>query len=193
MEFHPSQQTALALAGTVPLPSPYPASGPVSLVLFGDGGDEEVLVKILQVISDLRTITRFVRPEDVRAIRGHPDGAIDDGPESWPVLGIKRVRAALEERARVLRERAGKARGPEEVPWYDAAIVYVLESAPVLHRDEVGVTAAVSSEDVGFAGTSWSGCCHRDSPIQPAVIRNPCCRMEDRAPGSRRRAGRDEG
>ena len=84
IEFHPCHHTALQLAGTVPLPSPYPASGPVSVVVARDDRDLEVFVKILQVVGDKRIITRFIRPNDIRAVRGNPDGQSRGGPESWP-------------------------------------------------------------------------------------------------------------
>jgi hypothetical protein len=161
MEFHSSHHTALMLAGTVPLPAPYPAAGPVSVVIARDGGDYEIFVKILQVVGDKRIVTRFVRPEDVRAVRGTPGGTNGSGPESWPVHGIKRIKGELDKRSKDLLDKAKKTGVLDEAPWYGSAIVYVAESAPVLHRDEVGVTAAVSSEDVGFAQScGWSGCCH---------------------------------
>jgi hypothetical protein len=149
MEFHPFHHAALSLAGTVPLPSPHPASGPVSLVITADGPDLEVFVKILQVVGDKRVITRFVRPEDVRAVRARPDDAPHSGPESWPVLGIRKIKGTLDKHAKALTEKARKG-SFEEVVWYAAAIIYVAESAPVLHRNEIAVTAAVSAEEVWF-------------------------------------------
>jgi hypothetical protein len=174
MELYPSQLTALTLAGTVALPSPYPAYGSVSLVVVGDDVDLEVLVKILQVVSPRRSIVRLIRPEDIRAIRGNPDGTIGAGPESWPILDLRRLRADLDRRAEDLRARVGT--GPlAESLWYRAAIVYVPESTPVLHRNEVGVTAAVSAEEVGF-GDLRSRCCHIADPLQDEAFSGRCCR-----------------
>src|SRR5579883_2866398 len=158
MELHQSQLTALALAGTVPLPSPFPAYGPISLVAVDDDGDLEVMIKIVQVVSPRRIISRFIRHRDIRAIRGNPDGTIGAGPESWPILDIKKLRADLDGRMKQLLHQMGAGGGAESL-WYPAAIVYVPEAAPVLHRNEVGVTAAVSAEEVGF-GTIFSRCCH---------------------------------
>jgi hypothetical protein len=183
MEFQPSQHTALTLAGTVPLPSPYPASGSVSLVMVRDGEDYEILVKILQVVGDKRIITRFVRPEDIRAIRGNPDGTIGDGPDSWPVLGIKKIKGALDQRAKDLTEKARTTGLLDEAPWFDAAIAYVAEAAPVLHRNEAGVTAAVSCEDVAFSEQSscgWSGCCNVSPGDRVMEFSSRCCNIAPR-------------
>ncbi len=151
MELQPFHHAALAIAGTVPLPSPHPAIGTVSLVITADGADLEVFAKIVQVVGDKRIITRFVRPEDIRAVRARPDDAPHSGPESWPVLGIKKIKGAIAKHAKALTEKAQKGVFGE-VEWYAAAIVYVAESAPVLHRNEIAVTAAVSAEEVWFVG-----------------------------------------
>ncbi len=191
MDFQTSQYTALTLAGTVPLPSPYPACGPVSVVIARDGEDYEIFVKILQVVGDKRIITRFVRPEDIRAIRGNPGETNGDGPDSWPVLGIKKIKGELDERAKELTEKARKTGVLDEAPWYAAAIAYVAESAPVLHRDEVGVTAAVSCEDVAFSDGWSSSCCHIASLPHPVAASSHCCHIADQPQGSGRRPGKD--
>jgi hypothetical protein len=156
-EFQPCHHTALHLAGTVSLPSPYPASGPVSVVVARDDGDLEVFVKILQVVGDKRIITRFIRPDDIRAVRGNPDGQPGGGLESWPILGIKKIKGKLDKLTKELLEKAEKTGILGEAVWYPSAIVYVPESAPVIHRDEAGVTAAVSAEEVWFGASRT--CC----------------------------------
>lgn len=183
MEFHPCHHDALTLAGTVALPSPYPACGSVSVVVSSHDGDFEVYVKILQVVGERRIITRFVRPEDVRAIRAHPGAATGGGPETWPVIGIKKLQAELDRRSQELIARARTGLF-DESPWYPAAIVYVPETAPVLHRNEVGVTAAVSAEEVAFAD-AWSGCCHIASVAHPEAI--GCCHIASTPPPPPRR------
>jgi hypothetical protein len=196
MEFHPSHHTALTLAGTVALPSPYPACGAVSVVIARDGEDYVIFIKIVQVVGDKRIITRFVRSEDIRAIRGNPDGTIGDGPDSWPVLGIKKIKGELDKRTTDLTEKAKSTGVLDEAPWYEAAIVHVAEAAPVLHRDEVGVTAAVSCEEVAFSARGscgWSGCCNISPGAHHAVGSSGiCCHIaaQPQAPG--RRAGIDQ-
>ena len=189
MEFHPSHLTALTLAGTVPLPSPYPACGSVSVVIVPHGEDFEVFVKIVQVVSDRRIITRFVRPEDVRAIRAHPEGTNGYGPESWPVRGSKTIQGELDRRSEDLL--AGARTGVfTESLWYHSAIVYVPESAPVLHRNDVGVTAAVSAEEVGFSD-GFSGCCHRALVVQPEA--SGCCHIASMPPACAAAIGQGSG
>jgi hypothetical protein len=168
------------------------------VVIARDGEEFEVFVKILQVVSDRRIITRFVRPEDIRAIRGRPEGADGGGPESWPVLGIKKIQGELESRARELRAQAARTGILDESPWYHAAIVYVAEAAPVLHRNEVGVTAAVSSEEVGF-GDLLRGCCHLAVVGHPVAYSDRraaeaaigCCHVAGFPPASARRPAED--
>jgi hypothetical protein len=151
MEFQAYHHVAHRLAGTVPLPSPFPATGSVSVVIVPDGEEFEIFVKVLHIVSDRRTITRFLRPEDIRAIRARPSTPAPGDPESWPVLGFKKIKGELDERTKALLASA-KAGVSAEASWYPSAIVYVPESAPVLHRSEAGLTAAVSAEDVWAEG-----------------------------------------
>jgi hypothetical protein len=139
---------AASLVGTVTLPSPYPASGAASFVLSDWDGDAVIYVKIVQVVNEKRIITRFVKPEDIRAIRFEP-AVGEGGPETWPILSPSATRKELEagEKAIVAHAKKAAVKSLEE-PWHDAAILYVDESAPVLHRFEAGVTAAVSAESL---------------------------------------------
>jgi hypothetical protein len=164
VDFKPCHRTAMTLAGTVSLPSPFPACGAVSIVIVPRGGEYETYVKITQTISAKRIITRFVRPGDVRAILTRADGSAPGGPDGGPYQLSEDIRGEISRREEMLREEFRRSAAPAtaelETEWHPAAILYVPESAPVLHRDEVGVTAAVSSEDVGFSGpASPHGCC----------------------------------
>jgi hypothetical protein len=182
MEFLPSHHSALLRAGTVALPAPFPATGSVSIVLTRDDEELEVVVKILQVVSARRIITRFVRPEDIRAIQSRPAGAPTSGPESWPIRSFKKVRAEFEAREKTLRTDHQTKSILGEVLWYEAAIVHVAESAPVLHRDEIGVTAAVSAEEVAFSDEIPQSCCccHGHSHGPPRGLEIACCHKADR-------------
>jgi hypothetical protein len=154
MDFHAPHQTALTLAGTVALPSPYPACGSLSIVVAPEDGDHETYVKIVQHVSSKRIITRFVRLCDVRAIRVPEKADSFASPETWPLIGPKEVRRQIGNKDEELRAEAIKSGGAAEFPWVPAAIVYVPEPAPVLHRNDVGVTAAVSAEEVAFSELS---------------------------------------
>src|SRR6266567_1028900 len=64
-----SQCAAFALAGTVALPSPFPAVGMVSIGLFpppdGGGGanfEPTYYVRIVHRLNDSHIITRYIRP-----------------------------------------------------------------------------------------------------------------------------------
>ena len=176
MSLHESQRTAMALAGTVPLPAPFPASGPVSVVLIREDGGWEAYIKIVQVVSLHRIVTRFVRRADIRAIRAPAGPAPNGGPESWPIRKFKQAQGEIDAREQALRAGARDQGTPAELEldWHRQAIVYVPESASVLHRVEVGVTAAVSAEDVGFAAAP-AMCCHLGThpPIQPGPLDHP--------------------
>jgi hypothetical protein len=163
-----SQQTAIALAGTVSLPAPFPATGPVSVVLIREDDSWETYIKIVQVVSLHRIVTRYVRRADIRAIRAPAGPARNGGPESWPVRKFKQAQGEIDAREQALRDRAPDQATPAELEldWHPEAIVYVPEAASVLHRVEIGVTAAVSAEDVGFTAAPGH-CCH-GSPIHPA-------------------------
>ncbi len=154
------QHDAMTLVGTVALPSPYPASGAASFVLTDRDGDAVIYVKIVQVVNPKRIITRFVKPEDVRAIRCKPEDDEVGGPETWPLASPAATKKAIEAGEKAIVAHAKKA-GVKylEEPWCPAAILYVLEAAPVLHRHEAGVTAAVSAESLDMATVAGIGCC----------------------------------
>jgi hypothetical protein len=171
MDFSLIQQNALLLAGTVALPSPIPAVGQVSIVITPATGDSEFYIKIVQVVSDKRIITRFVRLADIRAIRAASAGESRYDPENWPIIKAKELQDHVDKKVDELSKKKGGPGAAVEIKLFDAAIVYVPEGAPVLHRDEVGVTAAVSAEDVGFSAPHGPGCerelgCRREHPLR---------------------------
>jgi len=151
MDFHQGHQDAMKLAGTVALPSPFPAFGSVSIVVAPDDGDHESYLRIVQHVTGKRIITRFVRLADVRAIRLPATAEAQGSPETWELIGPKEVQRRIAKHEKGLRATAAKSGGASEGDWLPAAIVYVPEAASVLHRNDVGVTAAVSAEDVAFS------------------------------------------
>ncbi len=158
MEFTNAHHNAVTLAGTVALPSPYPATGEAFFVLTDWDSEQVVYVKLVQVMSSKQMITRFVRPEDVRAIRAKPSVAgTSDDPNDWPLLSPSKTQKEIRagETAIIAHAKAAKLKYLEEL-WHAEVILYVPETAAVLHRNEFGVTAAVSSE--GFLPAS-AGCC----------------------------------
>jgi hypothetical protein len=151
MDFGPSHQAALKIAGTVALPSPFPACGSLSILVAPEDGEYETYIRIVQQVSGRRIITRFVRLADVRAIRAADGSEAHGTPETWPIIGLSEVQRRVSKKEKELRTAATKSGQACESEWLPAAIVYVPEAAPVLHRNDVGVTAAVSAEEVAFS------------------------------------------
>jgi hypothetical protein len=151
MDFHPSHQTAIKLAGTVALPSPFPAFGALHILVAPEDGDYETYLRIVQHVTGKRIVTRFVRLADVRAIKAPANADAAGSPETWDVIGPKDIQREIAKKEKELRAEAAKSGIACESEWLPGAIVYVPEAAPVLHRNDVGVTAAVSAEEVAFS------------------------------------------
>ena len=136
-----------------------------------EDGDYETYLRIVQQVTSKRIITRFVRLADVRAIRAPAKPEAAGSPETWDLIGPKEMQRRIAKQEKELRATASKSGAACEAEWLPAAIVYVPEAAPVLHRNDVGVTAAVSAEDVAFSelhGLRFSHCA-----ISPACVRWP--------------------
>src|SRR4051812_16597879 len=74
LDFNREQTVIFALAGTVPLPSPFPAYGRLSLGVFPVSGEinaatARFYLKTVQAIGDREVETRMVRLEDLRAVK----------------------------------------------------------------------------------------------------------------------------
>jgi hypothetical protein len=177
MDFHPTHQAALKIAGTVALPSPYPAWGSLSILVAPEDGEYETYIRIVQQVSGRRIITRFVRLADVRAIRAPEATESHSTPESWPIIGLKEVQRRISKKEKELRAAATKSKSACESEWLAAAIVYVPEAAPVLHRNDVGVTAAVSAEEVAFSDLQSEafGHCALKPAFCPAAAKSAFC------------------
>jgi hypothetical protein len=160
MDFHATHQAALKIAGTVALPSPFPACGSLSIVVAPEDGDYETYLRIVQPVTGKRIITRFVRLADVRALRAPETAEASGAPETWPIIGAREIQRRIAKKEKELRAAATKSGSASESEWLPAAIVYVPEAAPVLHRNDVGVTAAVSAEEVAFSDLHGEGFGH---------------------------------
>jgi hypothetical protein len=176
MDFQPSHQAAMKLAGTVALPSPFPAFGALHIVVAPEDGDFETYFRIVQQVTGKRIITRFVRMADVRAIKAPAKADAAGSPETWALTGPKDIQRKIAKQEKELRAQATKTGVACESPWLPAAIVYVAEAAPVLHRNDVGVTAAVSAEDVAFSDLEGA---IPHCPIRPHALaagpKSPTC------------------
>jgi hypothetical protein len=152
LEFAAEHILGLELVGTVELPSPFPAAGRVFLVrhpgsesAVGETSQPKHFIKVVQRMNDSQTITRFVSPEHVRAVRfrsSKPGGAA----EAPTLVSGERLRGEIgsvdwgktAEDQRLSHEIELR---PEQV-----GTVLVPESAPVLLRLEQTMPAALSQD-----------------------------------------------
>ncbi len=157
MDFTIDHHQAVTLAGTVPLPSPYPAYGQAFFAYTEWDGEPVVYVKLVQVVSPKNIVTRFIKPEDVRAIRTRTASEYTD-PETWPLLSPTKTRKAIDDGIKAIIAKAKAAKATHlEISWQTAAILYVAEAAPVLHRHDVAMTAALSFEQPALTSTHCCG------------------------------------
>ncbi len=142
-------KNSLLLAGTVALPSPFPAPARVSVGVYAQepGCDPDVYLEIVQVVDMHRTIVRIVRFEDVRAIQAS-DGTTP--VEEAPLQSARQLSTKVDAISRALVGGANGSGKPVEKLLFKEAIVYVPEAAPVVHRAELGLTAIESAEDHGL-------------------------------------------
>jgi hypothetical protein len=170
------QQRAFSLAGTVGLPAPFPAVGYLYLVFNEDenpidsieqnheseteseseaeaelfeqdsGFGAETLLKIVHEVSPKVTIVRLVRLMDVSALFLPEDpNKVDFDEGTWylekDLIGL--ALSCLGEAG----ERSDEHESPDEVPLaLRPGIVFVPETARLLHQVELGLTAAESVE-----------------------------------------------
>jgi hypothetical protein len=166
-----SQRAAFALAGTVALPSPFPASGLISIGVFPPPADAKeheptYYLRIVERVSDSNIVTRHIRPEDVRAFRVR--SKVEPYPEQneWTLHLAADKFKFIDSLKKKLQENLLKG-GPTEIALFDHAptIVYVPDGAPVLLRIEMSVTASRARDGASAVGCNpCSGCCHADGP-----------------------------
>jgi hypothetical protein len=143
------ERIAFRLAGTVGLPSPYPATGSISVVvkLARDPKDWQVFLRIVHRLNLKLKIVRLVEWDDVRGIlaRWKPAPETPQGAApGWSVKLGEDLRGQVYDQ--VQKEKKDKVEGWFELKWLSEAIVYVPESAPVYMQVGVGLTAAESAE-----------------------------------------------
>jgi hypothetical protein len=178
-ELGDDQKLAFDLAGTVALPSPFPAAGRVLLVRLPapDRGREggrrpRFVIKIVQVVNEKQLFTAFVHPHDVRAIRVHSGAGSPADLRSWSFVSGEDLRAALEDAIDELGKPDFDTGGSFEAQLYEQAIVYVPETAQLLARVEYGVPAGVA---VAIEVPAMRHCPPREPGLAPleAAVRCP--------------------
>jgi hypothetical protein len=161
-DFGESQRLALALTGTVALPSPYPASAEVFLGInpFHDDalpmGSPKFFLKGVQRVSAKQVTTRIFSLSALRAV-GLPTATGEE--YCYPTRRTHLIEGEIAEKIKTaqqhLQASAAATSGSYEVALFADAVLYVREATPVLMHivSEFGVTAAESVE------TGFSGCC----------------------------------
>ncbi len=152
------------LAGTVALPSPFPASARifVGVMPTSAAGDQHYL-KIVEKVGDRYTVTRLMNLDYLRAVRLRPASGSYNDVRGWELKTAEELHAEL---ATAKSQLPAKPATAHEVPLFPAqqaqeAVVYVPETAPVLVRAEYGVLAAEAAESGGYLGPFAGGraCC----------------------------------
>ena len=106
MDFHPGHQAAIKLAGTVALPSPFPAFGSLHIVVAPEDGDYETYLRIVQHVTGKRIITRFVRLADVRAIRAPRNRRPREARKPGRSIGPKEIKRKIAKQEKELLDKA---------------------------------------------------------------------------------------
>ena len=150
-ELGPDQRLALALAGTVALPSPFPATGRVSVLMVprprqhDQATELDFFLKSIHVVSPRNIVTRIVEIDALRAVGCYSgDGGYSWGGE-WTVVPAgylsEKIKAAMKSLSSA---DLGPGGGSYEIPLLESAVLYVPESTPVLHRQELSLEASVT-------------------------------------------------
>jgi hypothetical protein len=175
------QIAALALAGTVALPSPFPASARISMVMSPENSDDgtsteqQFSLKLVEVIGDKLIATRFVSLDNVRAIRFRTGSNTNTDPWIWRLKTSRELSAdfrttndGLKDYSQTFKNAGTKFLFEQNLESGTQGIVYVPETAPVLVRTEVAVVAA---QAVDIASSYWAygrKCpCPGTKPIYP--------------------------
>lgn len=168
-EFGPDQIRSLALAGTVRIPQPIPASGALYLVLNPGSnpafpaGSPRFLVKHVQTVARKQVVTRYVDLDEVSAVELSADASGDSGTGSWSIYTVdeERVASTIQSAQKELDRTAKKANELYEQILFPDAAIHVREAAPVFLRIvyEFGVTAAEAASHVGVISSHTMNCC----------------------------------
>jgi hypothetical protein len=181
-----AQIAALTLAGTVALPTPFPASARISIVMSpelsedGISSEQRFSLKLVEVIGDKLIVTRFVSLENVRAIRFCSGSNSMDDPWKWKLkiseelsVDFRATKEELKAHSETFASAGTKLSFEHVLESGLRGIVYVPETAPVLVRTEVAVVAALAVDIASLNGIAYRKCpCpdgHPDYPSSYAV------------------------
>lgn len=168
-EFGADQKVALALAGTVRVPLPVPASGKVYLIVHPESnpvlpsGIPRYSLKHVQTVSHKQVVTRYVALNELRAVDLPSDEDEPDGSGSWSIATVNEesVAQAIQSAQSALEDAVDENPGTYEELLFSDAALYVREAAPVFVRIvyEFGVTAAEAASHVECIASHTMRCC----------------------------------
>lgn len=166
-DFTPDQKISLALAGTVRIPLPVPASGKVYLVVNPDSnaalpsGFPRYSLKHVQTVSRKQIVTRYVALNELRAVDVPSEGDGGSSPGSWLTKTVNEVGQAIQGVQSDLQNAVDQTPGVYEALLFSDAALYVREAAPVFVRIvyEFGVTAVESASHVESMVDRRFRCC----------------------------------
>jgi hypothetical protein len=175
-----AQIAALTLAGTVALPTPFPASARISIVMSpelsedGISTEQRFSLKLVEVIGDKLIVTRFVSLENVRAIRFCSGSNTKDDPWIWQLKISKELSVDFNSTKEELKAHSETFTSAGTKFSFEHALgsgtrgtVYVPETAPVLVRTEVAVVAA-QAVDIANPAAIRICPCPETHPIYPS-------------------------
>jgi hypothetical protein len=150
-EFGNEQKVALALTGTVAIPSPFPAAARIFIGIMprlNAASAERYFLKIVEVIADKHIATWFVNVEDIRAVRLRPESGQYQELREWTLRTAEDLHEELEDAKRSLKQAASHPMTAYEFLLFPdlEGVVYIPETAPVLVRTEYGLPAAEAFE-----------------------------------------------
>ena len=163
-DFTTDQRLLLAMAGTVALPSPYPAYGQVFVGIDPSGDDSPAsprfFVKLVQTLTSRRVITRFFALNDLRAV-SYPAGSQGDVHAARVTSTVTDMRERIESAKQALECAVQDSATVHELLLYPVAVLHLPEAAAVMVHitQEFGVTAAEAAENVEKCTEVTSGCC----------------------------------
>lgn len=166
-DFGPGQRRALALSGTVMLPSPCPAFGRVFIGINPDheptvaSGSPRFFLKVVQTVSAKQAITWIFGLDELRAVKLAPGVGSPEAPATRLAQPVDEFADQIAYARTRLEEALVDARRAYQLLLFPEAVLFIPEAAPVLVRIlyEFGVTAAESVENIEILGKETMACC----------------------------------
>lgn len=155
MELDPGLIRSYYLAGTVRLPAPPPAAGPVKIVAIGWPGQSswQIFLRTVHNTTWQVRLSRLVALADVRGLYacGFPVGTgsteSTSAAKRWAFYAAPEIVAAVQSIVSAELNGGGPSEAGQtvELSFVDEGVLFVPEAAPVLMNIEAGVTAAESA------------------------------------------------